>query len=124
MKVLIDTCGWIEWLTNGSLLNNFSPYFAQTDDIIIPVVVQYELYKWVCREVDEITALEIIGVTELGRVIPLTTSLVLFAADLAKQYKLAMADAFIYATAQQEYAEVITCDNHFLNLPDIIYFPK
>ena len=124
MRSLIDTCGWIEWLTNGSLVNSFSPYFAQPDDIIVPVVVQYEVYKWVCREIDDITALAIIGVTEHGKVIPLTTSTVLYAADLSKQYKLSMADAVIYAVAQEESVELITCDNHFLNLPGVIYFPK
>jgi len=121
---LIDTCGWIEWLTNGILVDKFKPYFKDASKIIVPTVLQYELYKWVCREQNETEAQSIIAVTEQSQVIPLDTSLALSAAKLASQYQLSVADAIIYATAQLNQAELITSDNHFLNLPDVCYFSK
>lgn len=122
--VLVDTCGWIEWLTAGPLAKRYEPLLSQTQDLLVPTLVQFELYKWVCRERDEPTALEIIGVTEQGRVIPLDTSLALQAADLAASHQLAMADAIIYATARQHGAELVTSDSHFHKLSGVSYLGK
>ena len=49
MKYLVDTCGWIEWLKDGVLANNFVPYFINLDNVIVPTSIQYELHKWICR---------------------------------------------------------------------------
>lgn len=122
--VLVDTCGWIEWLTSGTLAKRYEPLLSQTRDLLVPTLVQYELYKWVCRERDEPTALEIIGVTEQGAVVPLDTSLALQAADLAAAHQLAMADAIIYATARLHGAELVTSDAHFQKLPGVTYMSK
>lgn len=87
-------------------------------------VVQHELYKWVRREMDNGLALQVIAWTEQSRVVPLSTALALYAADLALEHKLAFADATIYATARQADAPLITADNHFEGLPEVKYFPK
>ena len=54
----------------------------------------------------------------------LDTAIALRAADLHRQYKLATADAIVYATAQQRGAELLTCDAHFDGLPDVAFFGK
>jgi len=124
MKYLVDTCGWIEWLTDGMLAGNFAPYLRQPEELLVPTILQYELYRWVCREKDEETALDIIGITEQGRVVALDTRLALLAADLAAQFKLAAMDALIYSTARQAGVELVTSDRHFEGLPGVCYFPK
>ncbi|MCU7833928.1 MAG: type II toxin-antitoxin system VapC family toxin [gamma proteobacterium symbiont of Taylorina sp.] len=121
---LVDTCGWIEWLTDGILANKYKPYMQDIESIIIPTSVQFELYKWASRVKNKQEALKVIALTEQGKVIPLTTSISLLAGDLALEYKLTFADAIIYATAQNEQAELITSDDHFLNLPHVVYFKK
>ncbi|OGT45319.1 MAG: PIN domain-containing protein [Gammaproteobacteria bacterium RIFCSPHIGHO2_12_FULL_41_20] len=123
-KYLVDTCGWIEWLINGKMVAHFEPYLKNVNQLIVPTLVQYELYKWICREKNQDAALEIIGVTEKATIVPLDTHLALFAADVAKQYQLAMADAIIYATAQKYDIELITSDEHFLKLPQVKFFNK
>ena len=122
--ILVDTCGWIEWLTNGSLSEQYEPYFGQIESMIVPTSVQYELYKWVTRQAGIQKALEAIALTEQAQVIPLTTSISLSAADISTEYKLSFADAIIYATAQFHQAELITSDDHFKKLPNVIYFKK
>ncbi|MBA3563935.1 MAG: type II toxin-antitoxin system VapC family toxin, partial [Gammaproteobacteria bacterium] len=102
MTCLVDTCGWIEWLVDGPLANRFRHYLANPEQLIVSTSLQYELYKWICRERDETLALEIVALTEAGQVEPQTTSVALHAADLALVYRLAFADAIIYATARQE----------------------
>jgi predicted nucleic acid-binding protein len=123
-KFLVDTCGWIEWLTDGKMSANFEPYLKHIEMVVVPVLVQYELYKWICREKNQDLALEIIGMTEKAHVAPLDTHLALYSADISKQHNLAMADAVIYATAQKYNVELITSDEHFVNLPRVNYFKK
>jgi predicted nucleic acid-binding protein len=43
---------------------------------------------------------------------------------MALQYRLSFADAIIYASARQSNVPLITADDHFQGLPDVIYFPK
>lgn len=122
--ILVDTCGWIEWLTNGVLSSQYEPYFNQVDSMLVPTSVQFELYKWVTRKKGIQPALEVIAVTEQARVVPLSTAIALAAADFSTEHKLSFADSIIYATAQFFQAELITSDNHFKGLPDVSYFEK
>ncbi|MGZ5056339.1 MAG: PIN domain-containing protein [Methylobacter sp.] len=124
MAVLVDTCGWIEWLTDGLLADAFEPYLADPAELIAPTTLQFELYKWAKREKSEVEALEVIALTEQGQVLPLTTRLSLYAADLALQHRLSFADAIIYASARLHDALLITVDDHFEGLPEVVYFPK
>jgi predicted nucleic acid-binding protein len=124
MKKLVDTCGWIEWLTNGKLAHAFESYLLHTDSLITPTLIQFELYKWVCREKNANIALEVIGMTENTTIIELDTGIALFAADISKEYGLAMADAIIYATARKNDALLVTADKHFKTLPHVKFFEK
>jgi len=124
MSFVIDTCAWIEWFVNGKLATEVSQYLEVPEKILVPSIIQFELYKWACREKDETTALEIIGIIEQAHVISIDTTLALFAADCAKQHKLAAIDALVYASSQLHKANLITCDKHFKNLTGVIYFAK
>jgi predicted nucleic acid-binding protein len=124
MAALVDTCGWIEWLTDGVLAADFEPWLKEPEQVYVPTSVQFELYKWVKRERGETQALEVIALTEQCMVIPLNTAISLLAADLAMEHKLSFADAIIYATARQQDVALITSDDHFQGLPDVNYFSK
>lgn len=124
MKVIVDTCGWIEFLSAGRLYPKFQRHLEKVEYLIVPVLVQYELFKWVCREKDESIAYEIIALTQKGHIVEIDTPLALLAADVSAQYKLAMADAFIYATALYKKARLVTSDAHFAQLPGVEYFKK
>jgi predicted nucleic acid-binding protein len=124
MAHVVDTCGWIEWLTDGVLADKFAPYLESLEEVYVPTSVQFELYKWVKRESSEEQALEVIALTEQGTVTALDTAISLAAADFSTRYKLSFADAIIYATAQQMSVSLITSDDHFEGLPDVEYFSK
>jgi predicted nucleic acid-binding protein len=121
---LVDTCGWIEWLTDSPLAKNYSRYLTSPDKLIVPTLIQHELYKWLYREIDYPTAMSAIAATRTATVIPLDTSLALLAADITREFKLATADAIIYATARQQHATLVTSDAHFADLPQVKYFQK
>lgn len=122
--VLVDTCGWIDWLTDGELAENYRPYLETPESLVVPSSLQFELYKWICRERNEATALEVIALTEAGRVVNLTTSLALFAADLALEHRLSFADAIIYATARNASVPLVTSDSPFRGLTGVAWFEK
>jgi predicted nucleic acid-binding protein len=124
MKYLIDTCIWIEWLTDGKLAKEALPYLKNLEQIVTPTIIQFELCRWICREHDVEAAMNVIAVTEQCNIISLDTHLALYAADLANEHKLAMADAVVYATAKYSKAQLVTCDKHFAGLKEVIYFNK
>jgi predicted nucleic acid-binding protein len=122
--ILVDTCGWIEWLTDGALADRFAPYMQDPSELLVPTTVQYELYKWVKRESDETKAHDTIALADSSLIVPLSTEIALMAADLTLLHKLAFADAVIYASARKHQAEIVTADNHFEGLPGVTYFQK
>ena len=121
MPALVDTCGWIEWLVDGPLANHFQPWLCAPEALVVPMVLQFELYKWVKRERDEVMALEVVALTEESEVVPLTSHLALTAADFALVHRLSFADALIYATSQQYGIPFVTCDDHFQGLNGVEY---
>ena len=122
--ILVDTCGWIEWLTEGALVNSFASYMKDPAELLVPTTVQYELYEWVKHESDENTALETIALADASLVVPLSTDIALVAADLSLSHRLAFADAVIYASARKYNVELVTSDDHFEGLPGVTCFSK
>lgn len=42
--VLVDTCGWIEWMTGSAMAGVYAPHM-ESENLLVPTLVQYELYK-------------------------------------------------------------------------------
>lgn len=121
---VVDTSAWIEWLTGSPLYMQLAGHMPNREQCIVPTIIQLELAKWLFREVDEHKADQMIAYTEKCVVIPMDTCIALHAAELHRQYGLATADAVVYATALECQADLLTCDAHFENLPDVVFFPK
>ena len=121
---VVDTSAWIEWLTDSALGKRLGKQFPEPPRCIVPTIVQLELSKWLVREVGEDKANQVIAYTQKCIVVPLDTSIALLAADLHREHKLATADAIVYATAQHQRANLLTCDAHFDGLDGVVFFPK
>ena len=121
---VVDTSAWIEWLTGGPLRERLSSEMPARSDSLVPTIVQLELAKWLSREVGESQADQVIAYTQKCVVAPMDTSIALLAADLHREYRLATADAVVYATARHFGADLLTCDAHFENLPDVVLVRK
>ena len=121
---VVDTSAWVEWLIGGPLGRKLGKEFPDLSECIVPNIVQLELSKWLLREAGEEKADQVIAYTQKCIVVPLDTRIALLAAELHRQYKLATADAIVYATAQDQGAELLTCDVHFAKLPAVVYFSK
>jgi predicted nucleic acid-binding protein len=121
VKVLLDSSGWIEFFTGGPLADRYAAYFAPRFQLITPTIVLYEVYKKIKRERDEETALLFAARLSATQVVQLTESIAFLAADVSLRHGLAMADAMVYATAQDQEAEVVTGDADLKDLPGVIY---
>ena len=121
---VVDTSAWIEWLIGSALGRKLGKQFPDKTQCIVPTIVQLELSKWLVRELGEEQADQVIAYTQKCVVVPLDTTIALFAADLHREHRLATADAIVYATARHQGAELLTCDAHFKGLPDVALFTK
>ena len=121
---VVDTSAWIEWLTGSALGRKLGAEFPDKVQCVVPTIVQLELSKWLVRELGEEQADQVIAYTQKCLVVPLDTPIALLAAELHRQHKLATADAIVYATAQRQGADLLTCDEHFKGLPGTVLHAK
>jgi len=121
---VVDTSAWIEWLTDSPHGKKLSGKFPTKEFCIVPTIVQLELSKWLTRELGEERSDSVIAYTQKCIVVPLDTDTALRAAECHRKYKLATADAIVYATAQHHRAQLMTFDAHFAKLPAVTYLAK
>lgn len=122
--IIVDSCGWLEWFTNGRLADQYEKYLADQDHMLMPAIILYEVYKILKREVGEEKALLVAGYMKNAPVIPIDDVLALAAADIALRGNLAMADAMIVAAARANNCQIITSDSDLKNQPCVKYIPK
>ena len=122
--IVVDSSGWIEYFTEGPNARRYGRYLEKPSDLVTPTIVLYEVYKLIKRERTEEEALLAAAQIQKTRMVPLSESLSLAAADLSLERRLAMADAIVYATAQAEGAELVTGDRDLKGLPGVTYLPK
>lgn len=122
--VVIDSSVWIEWLCNSETAKALNAYWPVSDQCLVPTLVQLELAKWVRRESTEEAMDQVLAHLQTCIIIPLDTSIALLAAEFCSEYKLATADAIVYATAHLHDAELLTCDAHFKGLDGVLYIEK
>ena len=121
---VVDTSAWIEWLTGSELGTAFAKRMPARGDWVVPTIVQLELARWLARVSGEDAADSVVAYTQMCLVVPLDTPIALAAAQLHREHGLATADAIVLATARARDADLLTCDAHFADLPDVVYLPK
>ena len=121
---LVDSCGWLEYFSDGLNADRFAGTIEDTDRLIVPTLCIAEVFKVLLRESGEGTAFSAISAMNQGRLVELDMKLAIEAAKLGMLYKLPMADSIIYATAQAEHALLWTQDGHFEKLPEVRFIKK
>ena len=117
--LLVDSSGWLEYLTEDSKAANFAPYIEGPTPLLVPAVVLYEVFKILSRDRSKTEADRFVSHAFRQFLVPLDDSLALAAARVSLEFHLAMADAIIYATAQAHEAPLITSDVAFRGLPNV-----
>jgi predicted nucleic acid-binding protein len=118
---LVDTSGWIEYFFAGSNAAYFTKPIEQTNELLVPVICLYEVFKKVNVAANEARALQAVAQMKQGRVVDLTEDIALSASLISIKHKLPMADSLIYATGRAYDAVVWTQDDDFENMPGVKY---
>jgi predicted nucleic acid-binding protein len=121
---VVDSSAWLEYLADGPAADHFAAPLEDTDNLIVPTICIYEVFKAVLQQRDEDAALETAALMKQGTTINLTDDLALQAAKISLEYKIPMADSIILATARAHEAVLWTQDQDFKDLKDVNYFPK
>lgn len=121
---VVDSSGWIEFAADDENADFFKRAIRDTDNLLVPTVCIYEVFKRVLREFGEETALEIIAQMSSGRIVELDRQIAINAAKISNESKLAMADSIILATARVFEATLWTQDEHFKNIEGVKYIEK
>ncbi len=115
--ILIDSSAWIEYFTSDSPHPKVSQGLKELSAVITPTVVLYEVYKKLKKTLSEQHADEAAAQMMKTRIVPLSDSVALAAAEVSLEHSLAMADSIVYATALEFGCKIVTLDNDFRKLP-------
>lgn len=121
---IVDPSGWLEYFAKGPNTTFFKPVIHNTEALLVPTICLYEVYKWIVAQRDEEEALAAIAWMATAQVIDLNQEIAIQAADLSREYKLAMADSILYATARTFQATLWTQDAHFAGLEGVQFIEK
>lgn len=121
---VVDSSAWLEYFAGGPAADFFADAIEAPDELVVPTVTLYEVYKQVAQQRDEGDALTAIALMRQGTVADLTGSLALDAARISAQFRIPMADSIIWATAQSRGATLWTQDAHFADLEGVRYIAK
>ena len=121
---VVDSSAWLEYFANGSNASFFAPAIEQTEELLVPSLVLYEVFKRILQQRDEGHALQAVAVMQQGAVVDLDSRLALVAARISLERKLPMADSVILATARSYGATLWTQDSDFKGMDGVQYIAK
>lgn len=119
-RVLVDSSGWLEYLTADVKKPLFEPYLVDgKKTLIVPTIVLHEVRKKLLLGQQKTAADWFVSEALRHTVVPLDERIALEAANYSIQFRIALADAIIYTTSVVENARLITGDSHFASLPNV-----
>ena len=121
---VVDSSAWIEYLEDGPGADHFAEPIERVDELLVPVIVLYEVFKQTLRTRGEKEAHNVVVAMQQSTVVDIDASLALAAARISRDLGLAMADSLILATARAQGATLWTQDEDFAGLADVRYFAK
>jgi predicted nucleic acid-binding protein len=118
---VVDSSAWLEYFANGPNASFFSKPIEQADQLIVPSLSLYEVFKRVLQQRGQDQGLLAISVMEQGTVIDLNVEIALTAAKLSIENRLPLAVSVILATARAFGATLWTQDSDFEGMPGVEY---
>lgn len=121
---IVDSCGWLEYIANGSNATFFQDALADEAQLLLPPLVVFEVIRRL-KVLGKDFAIE--PTTTVMRRLQraeLSVDQLAQAALAADSRKLALADAIIWQTAQSHGAKLYTQDADLQGLPGVVYQAK
>jgi len=117
--LVIDSSGWLEFITSDTKAASFAPYFEDPSRILVPALVLYEVRRVLLQRYTTTLADNFVSDALRLRIVAVDERIALSAAVWGIDFQLSIADAIIYATSQREKATLVTSDSHFKELPGV-----
>lgn len=121
---VVDSSGWLEYFIDDINADFFTPAIEDEDNLVVPTISIYEVFKRTLAKKGKDQALEAIAIMYGGQVVDLTREIALTAAQISHEGKLPMADSIILATARAYNATLWTQDEHFKDFDGVEYIEK
>ena len=121
---VVDSCGWLEYFANDVNAGFFEPILLDTTKLLVPSICIFEVSRRLLHWGYAQQADNALMLTTKGKVIDLSPAQLFAAAQAAKRYQLAMADAIIWQTAREHNAVLYTQDAAFKDLPSVNFKAK
>ncbi len=118
---VVDSSGWVEYFIKGKNGPIFLPVIQDTENLIVPTIAIYEVFKRILITAGRETAEIIMGVMSQAYEAGLDSGIAIEAAYISVELKLSMADSIILATARVNNATLWTQDTHFKDIPGVRY---
>jgi toxin FitB len=121
---VVDSSAWLEYFAAGPNADFFAAAIEATEDLVVPSITLYEVFKRVALHVGESEALAAVAQMQQGNVVELSGTLALDSARTSLELKLPMADSVILTTARAFDATLWTQDVDFEAVGGVMYASK
>ena len=121
---VVHSSGWVEYLTKGTNAKFFIPPIQDLENLLVPSICIYEVFKRLILDIGEENALQAVGIMSYGREVELDRKIAIDAAQISIGLKLAMADSIILATARAYDSILWTQDAHFQDIEGVKFIGK
>lgn len=127
MRYVIDSYAWIEYFMGTKTGENVKTIIENSEEKITPSICLAEVYaKTLKVENQEIAEKQKAFIKEKSALVPLDESIAVESAKVQVRLKKeidgwGLADSIVYATAIVKKAEVVTGDEHFRKLKNVLF---
>ena len=121
---IVDSSGWLEYFADGPNAEFFAPAIEKPEELLVPSLSLYEVFKRVLQQRDEGDALRSVAFMQQGSVVDLDSRTALSAAKVSVDLGLPMADSIMLATARQHDATFWSQDADFKGIEGVRYIEK
>ena len=127
MKYVIDSYAWIEYFVGSEAGGKVKPIIESFEEKLTPAICLAEVYaKTLKVEGKELAERQRVFIKERSALIPIdeTTAVKSAEVDVAMKDKIkgwGLAGSIVYGTGLIKGAEVVTGDEHFKNLKNVIF---
>ena len=121
---VVDSSGWLEYFAGSTNASFFATIVKATDTLVVPTVCMYEVFKRLLIQRGEEDALQAVGIMSLGIIADFSQEIAINSAAISYEFKIAMADSIILATARANTATLWTQDVDFEGIGGVQYIEK
>jgi len=118
---VVDSSAWLEYFAAGPNAEFFAGAIEATEELVVPSITLYEVFKRVAQQRGESEALMAVAQMQQGNVVELSGSVALDSARTSLELKLPMADSVILTTARAFDATLWTQDADFEGQSGVTY---